>query len=247
MKKLLFLLPVVALMVACGNGGSAGSGASLPLNTQADTLSYALGLSVAQYVNQLTADGAGELDLDIDVISNGIAEGVAKTGRIEEKDIQNLMMKMQQIAGAAAQKKQEAEAQKNIAIGEAFLAENEKKEGVQKTASGLQYKVVQAGNGASPSAEDKVKVHYTGKLIDGTVFDSSVERGQPTTFGVNQVIPGWVEGLQLMKLGSKYEFYIPSGLAYGPRGTPARGAAPGIPGNSVLIFEVELIEINPES
>jgi FKBP-type peptidyl-prolyl cis-trans isomerase len=127
---------------------------------------------------------------------------------------------------------------KNKAEGEAFLAKVKKEEGVKSTASGLAYKVLTAGTGASPKATDQVTVHYTGKLISGKVFDSSVQRGQPATFPLNRVIPGWTEGLQLMKKGGKSILYIPSNLAYG-----ARGAGGVIPPNATLVFEVELLEI----
>lgn len=126
----------------------------------------------------------------------------------------------------------------NQAAGEAFLAENGKRPEVTTTASGLQYEVLAEGNGDMPTAGDQVTVHYTGKLIDGTVFDSSVERGQPATFGVTQVIPGWVEALQKMKVGSKWRLFIPSNIAYGPQG------AGGVIGpNATLIFDVELLQI----
>lgn len=124
------------------------------------------------------------------------------------------------------------------AVGEKFLAENSKKEGVKVTASGLQYVVDKEGTGARPTAEDEVTVHYTGKLLDGTVFDSSVSRGEPATFPLNRVIPGWTEGVQLMKEGGKYTFFIPSDLAYGPQGVPN-----AIPPHSTLIFDVELIKV----
>lgn len=138
----------------------------------------------------------------------------------------------------AAQIVQE-EATKGLrAAGDTFLAENKSKDGIQVTDSGLQYRVVEEGSGETPQSTDQVTVHYTGKLIDGTVFDSSVERGEPTQFGVTQVIPGWVEGLQLMKPGAKYEFFIPQELAYG-----AQGSQGAIPPFSALIFEVELIKI----
>ncbi|MFM7728177.1 MAG: FKBP-type peptidyl-prolyl cis-trans isomerase, partial [Flavobacteriales bacterium] len=127
----------------------------------------------------------------------------------------------------------------NKKAGEAFLAENKKKKGVQSTASGLQYLNTQEGTGVQPDGNDKVTVHYHGTLIDGTVFDSSVQRGTPASFGLNQVIPGWTEGLQLMKEGGKTTFYIPSELAYGSRNQAK------IPGNSTLIFEVELIKVEP--
>ena len=141
------------------------------------------------------------------------------------------------------EKQQQAEAAKagaaNRAAGEAFLAENGKRAEVKTTPSGLQYEVLEEGNGPQPTAQDQVEVHYTGKLIDGTVFDSSVDRGVPATFGVTQVIPGWVEALQLMKAGSKWRLFIPSQLAYGPAGTPGGPIGP----DSTLIFDVELLKV----
>jgi len=134
-------------------------------------------------------------------------------------------------------KKQFAMADENQKKGDEFLKNNEKKPGVKKTASGLQYRVIKEGTGVMPRATDKVKVHYKGTLIDGTEFDSSYKRNQPVEFPLNQVIPGWTEGLQLMKAGSKYELVIPANLGYGERGQQ------NIPGNSVLVFEVELIDV----
>jgi len=130
-------------------------------------------------------------------------------------------------------------AQDNKAAGEAYLAENKKKEGVKVTASGLQYEVLKAGSGKQPKATDTVVVHYRGTLIDGTEFDSSYKRGQPIDFPLNRVIPGWTEGVQLMQEGAKYRFVIPSGLAYGPRGTPGGPIGP----DATLIFEVELLKV----
>jgi len=135
------------------------------------------------------------------------------------------------------QQKQAEDAQKTKVEGDAFLEMNKKDPAVKVTASGLQYKVIKEGSGAHPLATDEVEVHYEGKLINGTIFDSSYERGQPVSFPLNQVIPGWTEGVQLMTPGSIYMFYIPSDLAYGPQGSR------DIPGNSVLIFKVELISI----
>jgi FKBP-type peptidyl-prolyl cis-trans isomerase FklB len=166
--------------------------------------------------------------LDKEVILKSINDVFA--GKAEEPD--------QAVFAEAAQMVQ-AEATKHLrAAGDDFLAENKDKEGIQVTDSGLQYKVIEEGSGESPQATDQVTVHYTGKLIDGKVFDSSVQRGEPAQFGVNQVIPGWVEGIQLMKPGAKYEFFIPQELAYGEQGS--QGA---IPPFSALIFEVELIKV----
>jgi FKBP-type peptidyl-prolyl cis-trans isomerase len=136
------------------------------------------------------------------------------------------------------QKSQSSKYQANISEGEKFLAENAKKPGVTTTASGLQYEVLKPGAGAKPTPSNQVTVHYVGTLLNGKEFDSSVRRGEPATFGVTQVIQGWVEGLQLMPLGSKYKFYIPANLAYGER-----GAGGDIPPYATLIFEVELIKI----
>lgn len=140
---------------------------------------------------------------------------------------------------AAAKIVQEESTKELRAAGDTFLAENKAKDGIQVTESGLQYKVIEEGSGDVPKPADQVTVHYTGKLIDGSVFDSSIPRGEPTQFGVTQVIPGWVEGLQLMKPGAKYEFFIPQELAYGEQGSQG-----SIPPFSALIFEVELIKIN---
>ena len=130
------------------------------------------------------------------------------------------------------------QADENAKIGQAFLAENAKKPGIKTTKSGLQYQILQEGKGKSPSANSNVRVHYEGRLLDGTVFDSSVERGEPIEFPLNQVIPGWTEGLQLMKEGGKATLYIPSQLGYGEQGVPGT-----IPPHSTLIFDVELIEV----
>ncbi len=159
------------------------------------------------------------------------------TPRISQEDAEKIMKEFQE----SMTKKKEEEGKKlsdtNKAAGDKFLAENKTKEGVQTTASGLQYKIISAGNGVKPKATDTVKVHYTGKLLDGKVFDSSVQRGEPVEFPVSGVIAGWVEALQLMPQGSKWEVYIPSDLAYGPTGNQA------IPPSSTLIFEVELLEV----
>lgn len=196
-----------------------------------DKLSYAWGLAMG---NQLK--GMGVKDLDITAFTNAV-KGVFTGEKLEmepaeaQKLIQEYLQELEAKATAAAR-----------AAGEAFLSENKTKEGVLTTPSGLQYVVDKEGTGAQPSATDEVTVHYTGKLLDGTVFDSSVNRGEPATFPLNQVIPGWTEGVQLMKEGAKYTFFIPSDLAYGPHGIPNV-----IPPHSTLIFDVELIKVNKKA
>jgi len=171
--------------------------------------------------------------LDLEAFSAGIEDVFNDQPLKIEKD------QAQMIVQQFIQKGMEEKTRKAREEGTAFLAENKTKEGVKETASGLQYKIVQEGNGKSPTASDNVTVHYTGKLVDGTVFDSSVQRGEPATFGLSQVIPGWTEGLQLLKEGGKAILYIPSDLGYGER-----GAGGQIPPHSTLIFEVELIKVN---
>lgn len=193
-----------------------------------DKLSYAWGLVMGK---QLQAMGVKEIKFD--EFKDGVK--VAFDGGTPEVPEEEAHQLINNYLGEL-QQKMEAEARK---AGEDFLAENGKKENVKSTPSGLQYIVEKEGEGAQPTAEDEVTVHYTGKLIDGTVFDSSVNRGEPATFPLNRVIPGWTEGVQLMKEGGKYTFFIPSDLAYGPQGVPN-----AIPPHSTLIFEVELIKVN---
>ncbi|QEI14019.1 hypothetical protein FY115_00790 [Cellvibrio japonicus] len=165
-----------------------------------------------------------------------------KDSRISEEEMQKIMQEVQEKAIAKQEEEQKKLSEENQTKGKAFLDENKAKEGVVATESGLQYKVITEGKGAKPKATDTVTVHYTGKLIDGTEFDSSAKHGQPATFPLDGVIPGWTEALQLMPQGSKWEIYIPSELAYG-----AGGQGP-IPPSSTLIFEVELLEIKaPEA
>lgn len=196
------------------------------LKTQNDSISYFIGISIAKSLQD------GELqDVNIDLLARGMKDHMKNSAVITPE---NAEMHLQTIMQA----KMEAKSAEYKKTQEAFLAGNKTKEGVKTTASGLQYKVMSEGTGAKPVATDMVTVHYTGKLIDGTVFDSSVERGEPATFGLNQVIPGWTEGVQLMSVGSKYQFFIPQELAYGASDMGA------IKPFSTLIFEVELISIN---
>lgn len=207
---------------------------TMTLDTEKKQLSYAIGRDIGSNLRL-----AG-LDLDQEVFFAAIIHAMQDSGylmdsRAAQQAIQQYQQKKLQEAEAESAKdavKQEAEAQ-------AFLANNRTEPGVKETASGLQYKVVTEGTGQRPQATSKVKVHYSGTLIDGTKFDSSYDRGQPATFGLNQVIKGWTEGLQLMPEGSKYILYIPAQLGYGnnpPPGSPIKAG-------SLLIFEVELLEI----
>lgn len=224
MKKIVLIFGVSALIFSCNNVDTSNS----ELLTQMDSVSYSLGVSVA---NNLKSSGFETIESS--AISAAFNDVFSENDvKISEEDanalIQDYFMELSQ------KKSQEATNK-----GQAFLDENASKEGVVTTASGLQYQVLTEGQGAKPVASDEVTVHYHGTLIDGTVFDSSVDRGQPATFPVGGVIQGWVEALQLMNVGSKYKLFIPSNLAYGER-----GAGGSIGPNETLIFEVELLSIN---
>ena len=193
--------------------------------------SYAIGLQIGQQLKD-----SGLKDLDINSIKQGLEDVLTEKQPI--LPLNELHDALRQIhERAMAEKKKEAE--KAAQAGIDFLKENLTKEGVKSTESGLQYSILKEGDGKIPAATDTVRVHYTGKLIDGTVFDSSVERGQPAEFPVNGVIRGWIEALQLMPVGSKWRLYIPQELAYG-----SQGAGASIPPFSTLIFDVELLAIN---
>lgn len=212
--------------------------ATATFNTMEEKVSYIVGYRMASQAK------TGGFALDKNVLASAIGDVQdGKDPRIAQEDQQKIMAEFQQQQETKHQEEAKKLGEENQKKGEAFLAENAKKEGVKTTASGLQFTVVKASDkkdAKSPKAEDTVKVHYHGKLIDGKVFDSSVDRGEPVTFPVNGVIPGWVEGLQLMKEGDKFQLVIPASLAYGAGGTGP------IPPNSTLVFDVELLEINPK-
>lgn len=193
-----------------------------------DKLSYAWGIALGQQLRAMGVDHLNKEDFDEAV--HAAFDG--RETKIAPEEANKLIQEYLQELTA----KKAAEIK---AVGEKFLQENLKNENVKVTASGLQYIVEKEGTGAQPTATDEVTVHYTGKLLDGSVFDSSVSRGEPATFPLNRVIPGWTEGVQLMKEGAKYTFFIPSDLAYGPQGVPN-----AIPPHSTLIFDVELIKVN---
>ncbi len=198
--------------------------------TNNDTISYIIGADIAH------SFAKNDLDLNKDLVFKGFSDGQDKTDTIfSQEQIGEIMMVWQQDMTAKKASLAEAEMAKNVKAGEDFLAANKAKEGVIVLPSGLQYKVLKAGAGDSPDDNDVVKVHYTGTLIDGTVFDSSRERGEPIEFPVNGVIAGWTEALKLMKPGSQFMLYIPANLAYGEKKTGP------IPEGSTLVFDVELL------
>jgi len=203
------------------------------LKTDREKQSYAVGVEMG---NNIKRQG---VDLDGNLIAQGIKDALAGgTMRLTEAEVKETVMAFQKDLMAKQQAIHKAAGDKAKAEGEAFLAANAKKSDVATLPSGLQYKVVTEGTGAMPKASDTVTVNYRGKLVDGTEFDSSYARNEPATFPVHGVIPGWTEALQLMKVGSKWELYIPASLAYGERGAGGK-----IPANAALIFEVELLGI----
>jgi len=211
----------------------AANAANNTLNTPEKKASYSFGVDFAQRLEQQG------IMLDIDALTRGIRDASGKQP-LAMQDGEMSQAKadfLQQLREAMAQKQSE-QAAKNLEEGKAFLAENAKKEGVVTTSSGLQYKILQGGNGATPKAEDTVVTHYRGTLIDGREFDSSYKRNQPATFPVKGVIKGWTEALQLMKVGDKWQLFIPSDIAYG-----ATKRSELIQPNSTLIFELELLDI----
>ncbi|WP_233884089.1 FKBP-type peptidyl-prolyl cis-trans isomerase [Tenacibaculum piscium] len=225
-------------VVSCGNSQFKTKSS---LATEMDSVSYSLGLDMATKI-KMNLD-----DVDQDLFVQGFKNGMDSTNfLVETKDVNTVLRVFFQKKQAEKMKEQqEAQAEKAAADfgdykkeGEKFLAKNKTKKGVKTTSSGLQYLILKEGKGEAPTKESRVKVHYHGTLTDGTVFDSSVERGTPSEFGVGQVIKGWTEGLQLMKPGAKYKFFIPQDLAYG-----AQQRGQDIKPFSALIFEVELLEV----
>lgn len=192
-----------------------------------DKISYALGLGIGQQIKSMNIENFSIEDFARSI--SDVMEG--KETAFSSRDAQVMLQEY-------FTKKQKEEAQAHIAEGKAYLDANAKRQGVVVTKSGLQYEVLQEGSGKSPKASDTVRCHYEGRLLDGTVFDSSYQRNQPADFGLNQVIPGWTEGVQLMKEGAKFRFHIPYLLAYGERGAGAQ-----IPPYSTLVFDVELIKV----
>ena len=241
MKKyaLPLALAAVVTLQACNQqaGDSAAPAPSAPAVAQLDTTEQRLSYGIAYTLGQRMK--ADEVPMDVDAFAAGLRD--ALTGaepRLTEEEIGAEMQAYQEQAAAEQQAAQAALAEANEAAAVAFLAENATREGVVVTDSGLQYEIIEAGDGPIPGPDDTVEVHYSGTLIDGTEFDSSYTRGETVTFGVGQVIPGWTEALQLMPVGSKWKLVIPPELGYG-----AGGAGQVIGPNAALVFDVELISI----
>jgi FKBP-type peptidyl-prolyl cis-trans isomerase FkpA/FKBP-type peptidyl-prolyl cis-trans isomerase FklB len=206
------------------------------LETDKDKISYLVGRDMGKQLNGIKAE------IDMAVVFQAVQEEIAGAeGKIKEEDAMKIRQEFSKRMQAKFQAEQKAKSEKGKSQGAAFLEKNKTAKGIKVTASGLQYKVIKEGTGESPKETDKVKVHYVGTTLDGKEFDSSVKRGKPVTFPLKGVIKGWTEGVQLMKVGGKYEFFIPAELAYGERGAGAK-----IGPNSALKFEIELLEIVKE-
>jgi len=230
MRLSVFIFSAITLffgLQACDNAGGGNIPAAGELETMEDTILYGLGMSLMSTVDQFNIE-----DPNMGAVVAGMQDVLDENQKFTDQEFNT-------IAQSYFQEQQMKAGEENRAEGEEFLAENAEKEGVITTESGLQYEVIEEGSGESPAATDQVTVHYEGRTIDGEVFDSSLERGEPASFPVSGVIPGWTEALQLMKPGAKYKLYVPSDLAYGPR-----GAGADIGPNETLIFDVELISVD---
>lgn len=236
-KSILFLTTAILAFTfsSCDQKSTSGVVADVELTNELDSVSYALGTNVGSQIKSM-----GVTEWNNDAFYKAFVDAMAgeellidpmNAGQTLDNYFRNLQQKQME--------EMQAGAGDNLAEGLAFLETNKDKKGVVETPSGLQYEVMTMGTGPKPEATDMVSVHYHGTLLDGTVFDSSVERGQPAEFQLNQVIPGWTEGVQLMPVGSKFKFFIPSELAYGENPRPGGSIGP----NMVLIFEIELLEI----
>jgi FKBP-type peptidyl-prolyl cis-trans isomerase FklB len=234
MKNTIILLAIAVAASSCNNTNKSSS--EFNLKSETDSVSYAIGHAIAQtLINQNKQIQNQSPDLNMDIINQSILANFSGDNKsmidsaVSQQIIQNYFMKKQQLEEGNVKES-----------GMQFLEENKNKEGIQVTESGLQYTVIFEGDGKQPSETSNVTVHYHGTTPEGEVFDSSVERGEPATFGLNQVIKGWTEGVQLMKEGAKYKFFIPQELAYGANPRPGGPIKPYMP----LVFEIELISVN---
>jgi len=245
MRTILPLMLALLLALSCGYAQEEAQEEAKPaamakpktdikLETEMDKVSYAIGVQIG------TSLRMQKVDVNTKILFSALDAAVKDEPLLmTEEEMIQVMEAFQQKMEQKMQEMQQQEGAGNEKAAKEFLAENAKKEGVKITDSGLQYQVLEEGKGASPTAKDKVQCHYRGTFLDGEEFDSSYKRGEPTTFGVTQVIKGWTEALQMMKEGDKWKLWIPADLAYGE-------GRSGIPPNSLLIFEIELIKVNPE-
>lgn len=243
--KVSLLAATIFLAVGCQKEESktpekaeAAASAEMTFKNDDEKAAYAIGVSFADYL-KTSLDKPTEIGIDIDkdIVLKGIEDSFAGTPALDQEAAHAALSSLDKRVAEQTKKQNEEKAAKAKKDGDAFRAEFAKEEGVVTTESGLMYKELEAGEGDQPKETDTVQVNYKGTLIDGTQFDSSYDRGQPATFPLNRVIPGWTEGVQHMKVGSKYKFVIPPELAYGDQSTPS------IPANSTLVFEVELLKI----
>ncbi len=233
MKNNVFFCLLIVIVYGWGSNCTAQESKSpLKLKSKTDTVSYIIGTNIGMQFKQ------NELNLNTEILKQGIENAVkGEKPLFNDSVVKIIMTNFQKEMMEKQDGKKKEDFDKNKKEGDSFLAENKKKEGVVTLPSGLQYKIIKAAKGPKPKETDEVKVNYEGKLLNGTIFDSSFERKEPATFGVTQVIKGWVEALQLMSVGSTWELYIPENIAYGDKQTG------GIPAGSTLIFKVELLSI----
>ncbi len=237
MKRQLFLAAVAAVtLVACDSASQ--SNAPVTLDSEEQRISYGMGAGLGKRAQQ------DDIAINVDAFAAGMRDALAgNTLQMSQEEIVSEMQAYQQKKMAEQQADFTALAEANLAVGEAFLAENAQQEGVVTLDSGLQYKVIEQGDGKTPKTTDVVEVNYIGTLVDGTVFDNSYERGEPVSFPLDSVIPGWTEALQLMPVGSKWQLVIPANLAYGAGGA---GGGPIGP-NATLLFDVELLDVQDDN
>ncbi len=237
--KLTLIAVAASALLGCSQEAKKETDKAPVLDTEAQKQAYGLGASIGMYMQRnLEQQKKLGLNLDKSLISNGFLDSIDGESLLTQDEIQALLTNLDQQMKTKQQAMTAKASEEGIAEGQNFLAENANRDGVKVTASGIQYEVIVEADGEKPLATDTVVVHYAGTLLNGEEFDSSIKRGQPAVFPLNRVIAGWTEGVQLMSVGAKYKFTIPSDLAYGPNGNP-----PTIPGNAVLQFEIELLEI----
>ena len=229
MKQILVIIGAAFFLFNCAQNTDRKD---IDISSKTDSVSYSIGIDIGKNLKRQ------EIEIEPEVLLQGFIDAQADTSKLTDEEMMAVMMNFQKEMREKQQNKNKIAAEKNLAEAEAFFAENKNKEGVISLESGIQYKVLESGNGKSPKISSTVETHYRGRLLDGSEFDSSFKRGKPASFAVSGVIKGWTEILQLMKEGDKWEVYIPSELAYGER-----GSAPMIGPNAALIFEMELIKV----